>query len=253
MEDYVFNNLSKMKDRQSKIGHGEFIKRGAASAVALAAVSTATPAGAVNHQTDANQTACNAKLIDRLLALMETEIVPLTQNEIKKGNKIFGAAMIRKDDLSTVVIGSNNETENPLWHGEVHTIKLLYEMPKSERPEPKNIIFFATHEPCPLCLSAVTWAGYDNFYYLFSHEDSRDSFNIGHDLKILKEVFKHDPGGYARENAYWKAHSIRDLINICDEGKQQGFLDRIEKLKKVYAQMSEVYQKNKGDTDIPLK
>ena len=30
------------------------------------------------------------------------------------------------------------------------------------------------------------------------------------------------------------------------------FVDRIEKLKKIYAKMSEVYQKNKDDTDIPL-
>ena len=45
----------------------------------------------------------------------------------------------------------------------------------------------------------TTWGGYDNFIYLFSYEDSRDSFNIGHDLKILKQVFKHDPGGYARQ------------------------------------------------------
>ena len=126
-------------------------------------------------------------------------------------------------------------------------------MPESDRPDPKEIIFFATHEPCPLCLSAITWAGYDNFYYFFSHEDSRDAFKIGHDLKILKEVFKQDPGGYARENAYWKAHSIRTLINDCDKSIQKGFLERIQKLKRVYAQPSEIYQKNKGDTDIPLK
>jgi tRNA(Arg) A34 adenosine deaminase TadA len=253
MMDNIINNFNTMKDRQSNIDRRNFNIVAASSVVALAAVSSVTPAGGVNHQTEPKQTMCNAKLIDRLLDLIENEIVPLTRKEIKKGNKIFGAAIVRKDDLSTVVIGSNNETENPLWHGEVHTIKLLYEMPKSERPHPKDVIFFATHEPCPLCLSAITWSGYDNFYYLFSHEDSRDSFNIGHDLKILKEVFNHDPGGYARQNAYWKAHSIRDLITICDQSTQQGFLDRIEKLKENYAQMSEIYQQNKDDTDIPLK
>ena len=103
-----------MEDKQSNIDRREFFKVSAVSAVALATVSTALPVGRVNHQSQANPTTCNAKLIDPLLDLMENEIVPLTRVEIKKGNKIFGAAIIRKDDLSTVVVGSNNETENPL-------------------------------------------------------------------------------------------------------------------------------------------
>ena len=195
----------------------------------------------------------DAKLIDRLLGLMENEIVPLTRAGVRKGNKVFGGAILRKSDLSTVVATSNNETENPLWHGEVHAIKLFYEMARSARPDPKDCIFFATHEPCPLCLSAITWGGYDNFYYLFSNEDSRDSFNIGHDLKILKEVFKHEPGGYAQENYYWKSHRVYNLIDACDEKDRRNFLTRVEKLKITYAQMSVIYQKNKDDSDIPFK
>ena len=38
------------------------------------------------------------------------------------GNKIFGAAIINKDDYSLVTAGSNNETENPIWHGEIYTL-----------------------------------------------------------------------------------------------------------------------------------
>lgn len=208
--------------------------------------------GLGSDRNDASQ-ACDSARINRLLEVMEKDLVPATRQTVEKGNKVFGAAILRKSDLSLVVAGTNTETENPLWHAEVYTMKLFYEMPASERPDPKECIFLATHEPCPLCLSAITWGGYDNFYYLFSHEDSRDAFNIGHDLKILKQVFKQDPGGYARENAYWKAYSIRDLVYACNESTQKDFLDRIEKLKKVYAQMSEVYQKNKSDTDIPLK
>jgi len=198
-------------------------------------------------------TAYNSRLIDHLLEVMEKKLVPMTQEGVEKGNKVFGAAILKKSDLSLVIAGANHETENPLWHGEVYTMKLYWEMPRSQRPNPKDCLFFATHEPCSLCLSAITWGGYDNFYYLFSHEDSRDDFNIGHDLKILKEVFKHDPGGYARENDYWKSYSIRELINACDEDTRNGFFVRIDKLKNTYAEMSEIYQKNKDDTDIPFK
>lgn len=200
---------------------------------------------------------CDPNLIDRLLAVIEAEIIPLTQEGVRKGNKVFGAAMLKKSDLSTIIAGTNHETENPLWHGEIHTINQYYEMvnaDESRRVDPKNVIFFATHEPCTLCSSAITWGGYDNFYYLFSHEDSRDAFNIGHDLKILKEVFKHDPGGYARQNAYWTAYSVVDLINNCDAKTRDGFLERVGKIKKIYAEMSDIYQKNKGEArNIPLK
>ncbi len=131
----------------------------------------------------------DASLIDRLFDVIENDIVPKTAEGVARGNKLFGAAILRKSDLSVVVAETNNEMENPLWHGEVHALKRFYELPKADRPDPKDCIFLATHEPCSLCLSAITWTGFDNFYYLFSHEDSRDSFAIPHDLRILKEVF----------------------------------------------------------------
>jgi tRNA(Arg) A34 adenosine deaminase TadA len=195
----------------------------------------------------------NQQIVDRLLSVMENDIVPLTREGVQKGNKIFGAAILLKKDLSLVLAGTNNETANPLYHGEVHTLELLYKMPREERPDPKDCIFFATHEPCTLCLSAITWAGYDNFYYLFSHEDSRDSFNIGHDLRILKEVFRLDPGGYARRNDYWQAYRIANLISEFSDQEKTGFNDRIEALKTIYAELSEIYQAHKNESDIPLK
>ena len=202
-------------------------------------------------------TGCDPKLIDRLLSVMEEEIIPLTREGVRNGNKIFGAAMLKRSDLSTIIAATNHEIENPLWHGEVYTIKQYYEMvnhDETKRVDPKNVIFFATHEPCTLCSSAITWGRYDNFYYLFSHEDSRDSFNIGHDLKILKEVFKHDPGGYARQNKYWTAYSVVDLINNCNEKTRAGFIMRVERIKKTYAKMSDIYQANKFKAkNIPLK
>lgn len=190
--------------------------------------------------------------LNRLLDVIEFDIVPMTEAGVTKGNKLFGAAILRKSDLSLVLAETNNELENPLWHGEIHALKRFYEMPKDQRPDPKDCIFIATHEPCSLCLSAITWTGYDNFYYLFSHEDSRDSFAIPHDLKILKEVFTLDPGGYNKRNEFWKSFSIKKLADDLPAGDANDVIGRIAALSDKYDQMSETYQSSKSDNDIPL-
>ena len=197
-------------------------------------------------------TATDAKMVDRLLEVIERDIVPKTTEAVSHGNKRFGAAILNKSDNSLVVAETNNEIENPLWHGEVHCLKRFYEMPKAERVDPRDAIFLATHEPCSLCLSAITWTGFDNFYYLFSHEDSRDAFDIPHDLKILKEVFTLDPGGYNAENAYWKSYSIRKLVRSLPETERARLEARIAKISATYDKLSTAYQDGKSDNDIPL-
>lgn len=191
-------------------------------------------------------------LIDRLLDVIEDDIVPKTEEGVRHGNKLFGAAILRKDDRSLVIAETNNEMENPLWHGEVHCLKRFYEMPKAERVETKDAIFLATHEPCSLCLSAITWTGFDNFYYLFSHEDSRDSFAIPHDLRILKEVFTLDPGGYRAENAFWESHSLRRMVRELPEAEKTRLEARIQAIAATYDRLSSAYQLGKADNDIPL-
>ena len=194
----------------------------------------------------------DAQLAGRLLDVIGDEIAPLTRVGVFHANKVFGAAILRKNDLSTVLAGTNNEIENPLWHGEVHTLKKFYEMPAGERPATTDCIFLSTHEPCSLCLSAITWAGFDNFYYLFRYADTSDAFNIPHDLKILQEVFAIEDGNYVRENAFWKSHSIIDMICELDAESRASCHGRVEELVELYAGLSDIYQRSKAGTDIPL-
>lgn len=194
----------------------------------------------------------DGKRVARMLDVIANDVVPLTRLGVAEGNKVFGSAILRKDDMSLVIAGTNNENENPLWHGEVHTLKLFYEMPAAERPRTEDCIFLATHEPCSLCLSAITWTGFDNFYYLFGYEDTAETFNIPHDLKILQEVFDVKDGNYVRRNAFWTSHSLVDMIAGLPGAEQETLRERVQSLMTAYAELSDIYQESKSNTDIPL-
>ena len=115
-----------------------------------------------------------------------------------------------------------------------------------------RLMFLSSHEPCSLCLSAITFSGFDNFYYLFPYAATNDDFNIPHDLNILKEVFKINDGEYNKENSYWKSQNINLLIENLPPSKKEKILNQLNEIRKKYQTLSNQYQENKDGNSIPL-
>ena len=185
-----------------------------------------------------------------LLDIFIDTLIPETEIAVQKGNKIFGAFIIKKSDLSIVITGTNNEITNPLYHGEIST---LFNFFKIKNLNPKDYYFITSHEPCSLCLSAITWSGFDNFYYFFEHNDTKSSFHIPHDLNILQEVFNIQDGEYNKVNGYWKSFSIIDQIKENEDSNKHNLIKKIDKINQLYADLSTQYQNAKISNNIPLK
>ncbi|KAI1166134.1 cytidine deoxycytidylate deaminase family protein [Nemania serpens] len=211
-------------------------------------------------------------LLKVLLATIEDKIIPLTSNSVSSGNKLFGAAILSKSGLVPQTVSTNNEVASPLLHGEINCIQQFFAQtsfpdpsgeggpPSSRRPNPRDCVFLATHEPCSLCLSGITWSGFDNFFYLFTYEDSRDLFSIPHDIDILQEVFRVPAVAkgedldarplYNRRNRFFTARSFADLVReISDErGWVEGrkWADEVSRVKALYNGLSDTYQNRKA-------
>ena len=198
------------------------------------------------------------QLVSTLLNITESQIVPLTRQQVSSGNKLFGAAILRRSDLESITVATNNESASPLLHGEINCIQTFFVTPKDTRPDTKDCVFFATHEPCSLCLSGITWSGFNEFYYLFTYEDSRDLFAIPYDIDILKSVYQvagpndtaeslEERPLYNRVNKFFKARSVADVVqDIGDEDVKTKLMAEVERVKAMYNELSATYQKGKA-------
>jgi tRNA(Arg) A34 adenosine deaminase TadA len=103
-----------------------------------------------------------------------------------------------------------------------------------------------------MCLAAIAWSGFDNFYYLFSYEESRDEFKIPHDLNILEAIFRCPDGAYAAANAYWTSYYLPDLAEQGGDDERAKWQEQIAHLRSAYGGLSDRYQDSKRESDIPL-
>lgn len=164
----------------------------------------------------------------RCLEVAEKEILPLTERAVAQGHNIFGAAVLLRKDLSLVAVGTNLRGLNPARHGEMVTIENFFTL--GERPLPEETVFFSTHEPCSMCLSALAWCGFPEVLYLFGYEETRDDFAMAGDLDILAEIFSTTVPN--RENRYFRMQSLQDAVAGFENPGP--WFERIEALREAY-------------------
>jgi tRNA(Arg) A34 adenosine deaminase TadA len=69
----------------------------------------------------------------------------------------FGAVIVRGDTGEIVARGINNTAANPTFHGEI--VAMHHYVERNGNKGWDAMILYTTGEPCPMCMSALAWAG----------------------------------------------------------------------------------------------
>jgi len=75
----------------------------------------------------------------------------------------FGTVIVRPATGDRIAVGVNRSDENPILHGEIDAMNRC----ASAHPgiDWSELALYTTAEPCPMCQSAIVWAGISVVYY----------------------------------------------------------------------------------------
>ena len=89
---------------------------------------------------------------------------------VERGGGPFGAVVVRGDEVITVASNSVTIDNDPTAHAEVNAIRSACKELGTFKLD--GCYIYSSCEPCPMCLSALYWAGVDRIYYGNTKEDA---------------------------------------------------------------------------------
>lgn len=106
--------------------------------------------------------------------------IELSCESVKRGGGPFGAVIVRDGEI--VAEGSNSVTlrNDPTAHAEVSAIRAACE--RQGRFKLEDCEIYTSCEPCPMCLSAIYWAGIRKIYFANNRGDAAE---IGFDDSFI--------------------------------------------------------------------
>ena len=105
-------------------------------------------------------------------------------------------------------------------------MKVIYEWsktcpPASRGPVAKSSIFLSTHEPCCMCISGITWTGFERVFYFFPYEITSEQ-GIPHDMNIMHELW--GVKSYRKQNQFCNTANLMEMIRNLEESEHKNEL-----------------------------
>lgn len=79
------------------------------------------------------------------------------------GQTPFGAALAMGEELFTVAANETRRLHDPTAHAEIMAIRKLGQ--QIQKTDLSGFTLYTTCEPCPMCASAIIWAGIRTVFY----------------------------------------------------------------------------------------
>lgn len=94
----------------------------------------------------------------------------LAYENIDKGGGPFGAVIVRDGEIVATGVNTVTLSNDPTAHAEVNAIRRA--CAAEQDFSLKGCTVYSSCEPCPMCLSALYWAGVSCIYYGNTQEDA---------------------------------------------------------------------------------
>jgi Cytosine/adenosine deaminases len=131
---------------------------------------------------------------------MKTAIIE-AELSLREGNNGFGAVIV-KDGFTLAASHDKEDTENdPTSHAEMNAIK---EVSKKLGKKLSGCIIISTHEPCPMCASAIVWSGITHVVYGYSIKEALLQDRKRMDLQC-REIFERAGANISVQEGVMKA------------------------------------------------
>lgn len=111
----------------------------------------------------------------------------LAVNNVNNGGQPFGAVLVKDDQIVAEGVNELHIRHDVSGHAELLAIRRAQE--KLQTNNLSGFVMYASGEPCPMCLTAMYFAGIEEVYYCQSVEDA-EAVGLGKSKWIYEDLKK---------------------------------------------------------------
>ena len=121
------------------------------------------------------------KPLERIMRMAIEE----ARHSLREGNSGFGAVIAKGGEIITRAHDTDKTSGDPTQHAEMNVIRSAANKAEIKLTE---CVLFSTHEPCPMCSTAILWSGIKEVAYGYPIKEAIKQGRKRVDI-TLKEIF----------------------------------------------------------------